>query len=93
MTSEEKAIQHALGTYLPSVWKETCRLRAESGKLWAEGRKLGAGSGKLLAECYTFQAEGKKLFTDAVTEVYGSNIIEWTGYGCIVDNMEFRYDN
>ena len=113
MTTTEKDIQIALGTYLPEVWKETCKLRAKSNKLWAEGNKLWAESGKLYAEGSKLWAEGHKLwaeghklraesnklwdeghklFTDAVIEVYGKNIIDWKGYGCIVDGREFRYD-
>ena len=107
MTTKEKSIQIALGTYLPTVWTETCKLYAEGDKLcdeseklcaegqklWAEGHKLWAEGRKLLAESEKLYAEGRKLFTDAVIEVYGKNIIDWKGYGCIVDGMEFRNDN
>jgi len=113
MTTTEKDIQIALGTYLHEVWKETYTLCAEGHKLWAEGHKLYAESDKLWAEGHKLYAEGytlwdeghtlcaeghklwaegRKLFTDAVVEVYGKDIIEWTGYGCRVDGREFRYD-
>ena len=91
MTIPEKDIQIALGTYLPEVWKETCRLWDEGRKLWAEGKKLLAESEKLLAESEKLWDEGKKLFTDAVAEVYGKDIIDWTDYGCKVGGREFRY--
>ena len=96
MTTTEKEIQIALGTYLPEVWKESCKLYAEgdklyaeSGKLCVEGSKLRDEGHKLRAEGRKLCAEGRKLFTDAVVEVYGKNIIEWTMYGCIVDGREF----
>jgi len=100
MTTKEKSIQIALGTYLPTVWTETCKLYAEGDKLCDESEKLCAEGQKLRAEGYKLYvkgdklcAEGHKLFTDAVIEVYGKNIIDWKGYGCIVDGMEFRNDN
>ena len=104
MTTTEKDIQIALGTYIQSVWKERCKLfaksrklqaegdklYAEGRKLWAEGNKLYAEGDKLYAEGDKLYAEGEKLFTDAVVEVYGKDIIEWTDYGCKVDGREFR---
>ena len=106
MTTNEKDIQIALGTYLPEVWTETYKLYAEGHKLWAEGdklrdeghklcaegRKLCAEGSKLWDEGDKLWAKGKKHFTDAVVEVYGKDIVKWTDYGCKVDNMEFRYD-
>ena len=100
----EKDVQIALGTYLPEVWKESCKLCAEGLKLydeglklWDEGLKLWDESDKLQAESWKLftkgkklYAEGRKLFTDAVIEVYGSDIIEWKKYGCSVDGREFR---
>ena len=99
MTTKEKSIQIALGTYLPTVWTETCKLYAEGDKLCDESEKLCAEGQKLRAEGYKLYvkgdklcAEGHKLFTDAVIEVYGKDIVEWTNYGCRVDGMEFRDD-
>ena len=92
MTTTEKDVQIALGTYLPEVWKERCKLCAEGSKLWAEGLKLCAEGSKLCAEGSKLYAEGNKLFVDAVIEVYGKDIIEWTTYGCKVDGREFRDD-
>ena len=89
MTLNEKDIQIALGTYLPEVWKERCKLCAEGSKLWAEGLKLCAEGSKLCAEGDKLYAEGNKLFTDAVVEVYGKDIIEWEDCGCIVDGREY----
>ena len=80
MTKTEIEVQRALGTYLPEMWKQRCKLHAESRKLYAEGSKL--------------HAEGDLLFINAVIEVYGKKIIlEWTSTGCKLDNgMKFRND-
>ena len=80
MTKTEIETQIALGTYLPEMWKQRCKLHAESRKLHAEGSKL--------------HAEGDLLFINAVIEVYGKEItMEWTSTGCKLDNgMKFRYD-
>ena len=80
MTKTEIETQIALGTYLPEMWKQRCKLHAESRKLYAEGNKL--------------YAEGDLLFINAVIEVYGKKIIlEWTSTGCKLDNgMKFRND-
>ena len=101
MTKTEIETQVALGTYLPEMWKQRCKLHAESRKLYAEGSKLHAEGRKLHAEGNKLHAEGSKLhaegdllFINAVIEVYGKKIIlEWTTTGCKLDNgMEFRYD-
>ena len=94
MTKTEIETQVALGTYLPEMWKQRCKLHAESRKLHAEGNKLYAEGSKLHAEGSKLHAEGDLLFINAVIEVYGKKIIlEWTTTGCKLDNgMEFRYD-
>ena len=108
MTKTEIETQVALGTYLPEMWKQRCKLHAEGSKLHAESRKLHAEGSKLHAEGNKLYAEGSKLhaegsklhaegdllFINAVIEVYGKKIIlEWTTTGCKLDNgMEFRYD-
>jgi len=79
MTTDEKNVQIALGTYLHEAWKKNCKLIAEGDILNATGWK-----------CI---AEGRKLWEDAVVEVYGKNIIKWVSYHvCTVDGREFRYD-
>ena len=80
MTKTEIETQVALGTYLPEMWKQRCKLHAESNKLNAESSKL--------------HAEGDLLFINAVIEVYGKEItMEWTSTGCKLDNgMEFKND-
>ena len=80
MTKTEIETQVALGTYLPEMWKQRCKLHAESNKLNAESNKL--------------YAEGDLLFINAVIEVYGKEItMEWTSTGCKLDNgMEFKND-
>ena len=94
MTKTEIETQIALGTYLPEMWKQRCKLHAESRKLYAEGSKLHAESRKLHAEGNKLYAEGDLLFINAVIEVYGKKIIlEWTSTGCKLDNgMKFRND-
>ena len=92
MTLTEKEVQIALGTYLHEAWKERCKLCAEGIKLFTEGRKLFTEGRKLWAKGNKLRAEGSKLFTNAVVEVYGKNITEWTCYGCRVDGREFRYE-
>ena len=94
MTKTENETQIALGTYLPEMWKQRCKLHAESRKLYAEGSKLHAESRKLHAEGNKLYAEGDLLFINAVIEVYGKKIIlEWTSTGCKLDNgMKFRND-
>ena len=94
MTKTEIEVQRALGTYLPEMWKQRCKLHAESRKLYAEGSKLHAESRKLHAEGSKLHAEGDLLFINAVIEVYGKKIIlEWTSTGCKLDNgMKFRND-
>ena len=99
MTTTEKEVQIALGTYLPEAWKETCKLLAESEKLLAESEKLWdecdelfAEGEKLMAESEKLWDEGKTLWIDAVVEVYGSDIIKWIYNGCVVGGREFRYD-
>jgi len=64
MTTNEKDIQIALGTYLPEVWTETCKLYAEGHKLWAEGDKLRDEGHKLCAEGRKLCAEGSKLWDE-----------------------------
>ena len=101
MTKTEIEVQRALGTYLPEMWKQRCKLHAEGSKLHAEGSKLYAEGSKLHAESRKLHAEGNKLyaegdllFINAVIEVYGKKIIlEWTSTGCKLDNgMKFRND-
>ena len=94
MTKTEIETQIALGTYLPEMWKQRCKLHAEGSKLYAEGDKLHAEGSKLHAEGSKLHAEGDLLFINAVIEVYGKEItMEWTSTGCKLDNgMKFRYD-
>ena len=40
MTKTEIETQIALGTYLPEMWKQRCKLHAEGSKLHAEGDLL-----------------------------------------------------
>ena len=94
MTKTEIEVQRALGTYLPEMWKQRCKLHAEGSKLHAESRKLHAEGSKLHAEGSKLHAEGSLLFINTVIEVYGKKItIEWTTTGCKLGNgMKFRYD-
>jgi len=88
MIKKEKKVQIALGTYLPSIWKERkklrdkgCKLITEGDKLIDEGYKLKAkGSNnltvkgdKLREEGYKILAEGNLLYVNAVIEVYGQD--------------------
>jgi len=40
ISKKEKAIQIALGTYLPLIWKERNKIIAEAYKQWAEAEKF-----------------------------------------------------
>ena len=88
MTSKEKKIQIALGTYLQTMWRERC-------KLWDKGHKKYDKGSKLMVEGCTTKAECQIAFADAVYDVYGDSVtIEWVGdHRCKLSNgVEFRYD-
>ena len=64
MTNKEKKIQIALGTYLSSVWNDSNKLYDKGNELYDKGIKLSD--------------KGNELFTNAVEEVYGKDIIiQW----------------